>query len=112
MPLESVHIMSHESWGVRGGMRGSEGGQEQDQDWRGDMKGNKQEVTNEGQWSVRNIRVIGRSGECQDEEERENKAILSHTICFNPIICEPSKATQSNHQLHPCLMLLLVWLSM
>jgi len=51
-------------------------GQEQYQDWRGNVNEREQEVTNEGQWLIRNVGVIGRSRECQDEEGKGEKAIL------------------------------------
>jgi len=62
-------------------MKGLEGGQEQDWDWRSNMKGSEQEVTNERKWSFRNIGVIGRSRECQDEEEKGEKGdIITMTL--------------------------------
>ena len=69
--------MSHKSEEVGGGTQGSEGGQEQDWDWRSDMKGSKQEVMNEGQWSVGNIRAIRRSRGHWDEKEKEEKGCKS-----------------------------------
>jgi len=81
--------MSHKSWEVGGGMRGLEGGQEQDWDWRSNMKRSGQEVMNKGQWSVRNIGVIGRSGECQDEEEKGEKGdiiAMHHSHCIELIL--------------------------
>jgi len=48
-------------------------GQEWDQDQRSNANEREWEVTNKGQWLVRNVGVIRESGDHQSEEEKEEK---------------------------------------
>jgi len=65
--------MSHKSWGVGERRRGPGGGWDQDWDQRGNMEGSKQGVESKRQQLVRDIRGIGGSRYCQDEEEKGEK---------------------------------------
>ena len=55
-----------------------ESGGVQGQDWR-----SEQGAMSEGQWSIRMIGVIGRSGDCRNEEGREEKGDIIALCLLN-----------------------------